>query len=368
MHYIASAEASVLERRLWLRVRWYGLALLVFMAYPATSHIDLAAFLGLCVFMIAYVWVIWQNTPVPHRNRARCALLLALVAGSADIPLLGSDWLSGFGFFASILLLINFDARWQRLVWVGTPAVLMTVGFVCLRAPASKMLTLVVLLLVVIGIQVAAYRMLHTEVELRNDRAELARLAVENERMRIARDVHDTLGQHLSAVVVKSELAARRPTIAQREMLEVAAIAREALSETRAAISGYRRASLAVEAQSARALLDAAGVDLELHGPFEGLPEPVDEVAGWVLREATTNVVRHAQATNCRIELSRLNADVVLEIRDDGVGVTGDSDMPWGGGLTGLAERVALAGGELHTRTESGWFAVRAVLPEPVES
>ena len=364
IHSIASADARVWERRLWLRARWYTLILLAFMAYPATSGADLRACIGLCVFTVAYVWVIWRNTPVPHRNLAPCGVALALLAGAVDIPLLGPDWLSGFGFFSAILLLINFETRWQRLVWLGTPTVLVAVGVLVLHAAALKMLTLVVLLLLVIGILLAGLRMLHNEIELRDGRAELARLAVENERMRIARDVHDILGQHLSAVVVKSEVAALQPTIAQREMLEVAAIAREALAETRAAISGYRNSSLAVEAQSASALLDAAGVDLELTGSFDGLPDPVDSVAAWVLREATTNVVRHAQATNCRIELSRAGEDVVLEIRDDGVGVSGESEVSWGGGLTGLAERVALAGGVLRTRTDEGWFAVRAVLPE----
>lgn len=364
IHCIASAEAVVWERRLWLRVRWYALALLAFMAYPATSKVDLQAIIGLGVFTIAYVQVIWRNTPVAHRNRAPCGLTLALVAGAADIPLLGSDWLSGYGFFAAILFLISFDSRWQRLVWVGIPTVLVIVGIVGLSAPLHKMLTLVVLLFLVIGILLAGFRMLHTEIELRDGRAELARLAVENERIRIARDVHDILGQHLSAVVVKSEVAAHQPTIAQREMLEVAAIAREALAEVRAAISGYRRASLAVEAQSAHALLDAAGVELELSGSFDDLPDPIDQVAAWVLREATTNVVRHAQAKNCRIELSRLDDEVVLEIRDDGVGVAGESEVSWGGGLTGLAERVTLAGGALRTHTtDDGWFAVRAVLP-----
>ena len=363
IHSIASADAVLWERRLWLRVRWYALALLAFMAYPATSKVDLPAIIGLCVFTVAYVRVIWRNTPVAHRNQSPCWLALALAAGAADIPALGSDWLSGYGFFAAILLLISFDPRWQRRIWVGVPTVLLIVGIFGLRAPGHKMLTLVVLLLLAISILLAGFRMLHTEIELRNGRAELARLAVENERMRIARDVHDILGQHLSAVVIKSELAARQPANAQREMLEVAAIAREALAEIRAAICGYRRTSLAVEAQAARALLDAAGVDVELSGSFDELPDAVDEVAGWVLREATTNVIRHAQATKCRIELSRLDDDVVLEIRDDGVGVAGGSDVSWGNGLTGLGERVSLAGGALRTHTDEGWFAVRAVLP-----
>jgi two-component system, NarL family, sensor histidine kinase DesK len=365
----AHTAPEVWERNLWLRVRWGALALLGFLAFPvaALPQVGPVAVPFLAVFALAYARVIWRNTPVPHQNRAPCALAVTLLTGAAAIPLLGNDWLSGFGFYAAVLLLISFNRRWQLLIWISIPLALAVIGLAVFSASPSSMLVMIVLLALVIGLIMAVLRQLHTEVALRNARADLARLAVANERMRIARDVHDILGQHLSAVVLKSELAAGNPETARQEMLEVAAIAREALAEVRAAVSGYRRSSLAVEAQSARALLDAADVDVTVHGSLEGLPEEVDQVAAWVVREATTNVIRHARASTCEIKILRPEDDsVILEIRNDGVGASRESSASWGNGLNGLAERVSSIGGVLDTRVESGWFTVRAELPQRV--
>src|SRR2546430_17654531 len=156
MHSAASRAPEVSERRLWVRLRLIALSLLGFLAYPAAAwpRVSPVAFLFLATFAGAYVWVVWRNTPAPHRNRAPCALLLALAAGAAAVPFLGSDWLSGYGFFASVILMINFASRWHRAVWVGVPLLLMTVGLVGLRAEVYSMLTLFVLLIIVIGLQI----------------------------------------------------------------------------------------------------------------------------------------------------------------------------------------------------------------------
>jgi two-component system sensor histidine kinase DesK len=361
----ATADPERWRQRLWMRVRLFCLSCLGFLAYPAGawSRTDRAAYVVLGVFALAYAWVIWRNTPVPQTNRAPRALLIAIACGAALLPELGSDWLSGLGFYVSVMLLISLGQRWQRTILFGLPIASIGIGLVYPRETPATLLTIAVQLLIVTGILIAVFRQLRTETELRAARAELAQLAVINERIRIARDVHDILGQRLSAVVLKADLAAQRSTPPHPEMLEVAAIGREALGEMRAAISGYRRASLVVEVQSATALLSAAGVHAVVIGELKGLPQRIDETAAWLVREAAINVIRHANAANCEVEIQAGDTMVVLEVRDDGVGAMSSEAPAWGSGLTGLAERVALIGGEVQVSNRSAWFTVRAELP-----
>jgi two-component system sensor histidine kinase DesK len=202
--------------------------------------------------------------------------------------------------------------------------------------------------------------------ELRQMREERARLAVSEERLRIARDLHDLLGQTLSLVALKSELATKLvesdPRRAQAEMAEVQHVTRQALTEMRAAVHGYRRLAFADELRSARATLAAAGIDCRVDGVAAGLPGDVESVLAWAVREATTNVVRHSDARTCAITLSKDADGVALQIDDDGVAAqTGNGD---GAGLAGLAERARRLQGTLEAgaRPEGG-FRLRLTLP-----
>jgi two-component system sensor histidine kinase DesK len=175
-------------------------------------------------------------------------------------------------------------------------------------------------------------------------RTELARLAAENERTRIARDLHDLLGHSLTTISVKAELAERLvdtdPAAATEEIHEVAALSRRALGDVRAAVSNYREVTLAGELASGRELLRAAGIVSELPPAVDVVDESSQELFGWVVREGLTNVVRHSQASMCTVRVSPNTVEIV----DDGVGGAADS----GSGLAGLAERVATAGGVLE--------------------
>jgi two-component system sensor histidine kinase DesK len=179
-------------------------------------------------------------------------------------------------------------------------------------------------------------------------REEVARLASEAERNRIARDLHDLLGHSLTAITVKSRLAQRlAPTAidqAQREMAEVEGLSRQALADVRAAVSGYREVTLAAELVRGRELLRAADVVADLPTTTEMVAAADRELFGWVVREGLTNVVRHSRATRCTIAVTASS----VEITDDGVGSASTGQAGDGKGLTGLRERVAAAGGTVE--------------------
>jgi two-component system sensor histidine kinase DesK len=220
------------------------------------------------------------------------------------------------------------------------------------------------------------------QIELHQARQEIERLAQEQERLRISRDLHDLLGHALTTITLKAELASRlatrNPDRAAAEMAEVAALGREGLSDVRAAVAGYRNVSLVTELATAREVLSAAGIRAELPAAVEDVPVELRELFGWVLREAVTNVVRHSGASSVRVLVTSRSIEVV----DDGTGgpaemrepsaasaspvsggrrvATAGPGVGGGTGLVGLAERVAAAGGRL----EAGPARVRRTAAE----
>jgi two-component system, NarL family, sensor histidine kinase DesK len=181
---------------------------------------------------------------------------------------------------------------------------------------------------------------------------EIAHLVKVAERERIARDLHDVLGHTLSVVVLKSELAGKviegDPERARREIGEVEQIARKALSEVREAITGYRADGLAAEIARAQKALDAAGVQLEVTGQPPQLEAAAETVLSLIVREAVTNIVRHAQARHCWLSVKSRDEGTALIVEDDGRGGIREE----GNGLRGMRERAESLGGRL--RIESG--------------
>ena len=207
--------------------------------------------------------------------------------------------------------------------------------------------------------------LISVNAELWAARDELARTAVAEERLRFARDLHDLLGHSLSLIALKSELAGRLaerdPARVREEMADVEATARQALAEVREAVSGYREVTLAQALAEARSALSAAGIRLDVPRRPDPLPPAVDAVLGWVVREATTNVLRHSGARTVTVAVEA-GPDAVLVVTDDGRG----SDAPPGSGLSGLAERVRAVGGRLACgRVQGGGFRVTATVPVP---
>jgi two-component system sensor histidine kinase DesK len=159
-----------------------------------------------------------------------------------------------------------------------------------------------------------------------------------------------------------SRIAVNDPTRAGREMAEVEAVARQALSEVRDAVGGYRRPTLGAEVANARAALAAAGIDAEVAADGLTIRSDLDETLGWVLREAVTNVVRHSGAKRCVVEAVSDGGGVRLEVVDDGLGRA--SAVNLGHGLTGARERLAAVGGTLELANAPGrGFRVLARVP-----
>jgi two-component system, NarL family, sensor histidine kinase DesK len=207
--------------------------------------------------------------------------------------------------------------------------------------------------------------------ELDRSRTTHARLSVAEERLRFARDLHDLLGRNLSLIAVTSELAAqlarRGDEEAAERMLEVRRVAHESLREMRAVVSGYRTVDLDTELAGAQAVLRAAGASCRIIGDAAGLPPEVQAALGWVVREGTTNIIRHSDATACTIELHVADSPgtartVTLRIDNDRVRTP---DAAAGGtGLLGLGERLAGLGGTITTRyPRSSHFRLEATLP-----
>jgi len=240
----------------------------------------------------------------------------------------------------------------------------------------------------------SAGRRLDMVSALRRTRAELARAAVAEERLRIARDMHDLLGHSLSLITLKAQLAGRLidtdPPRAAHELAELETVARQSLSDVREAVAGFRQPDLAGELAAAQSLLDAAGISARIRSVDAGsLPQAVDAVLAWAVREGTTNVVRHSRATQVSIRVDKDPSSATAEISDNGpaapddparlasaaapaltTGPEGRATLAKsrvahpGTGLAGLAERVRGLGGELAAgTTEPQGFLLRVVVP-----
>ena len=377
---MSGATVPTVDRRSrWEQVGW-AVPWLFFLVFPAAdligtprSVLERAIATGaLATFTIAYLTVFSRafarGCPLPRTH-----LLIVAVLGVALPVWLGTSW-TGLLIYVSAAAASSLPERW---VW---PAVLGAAA-IC-TAVIARQGQLVDLFILPLMCLLTAFAMrgtrylLQANAELREAREELARNAVAEERLRFARDLHDLLGHSLSLIALKSELAGRLaeldPVRARTEMADVEAAARQALAEVRDAVSGYRQVTLAQALAEARSALSAAGIALRATSPGEPLPGTVDAVLGWVVREATTNVLRHSGARSVTVELATGEAEATLTVTDDGHGTAGQA----GAGLSGLAERVGALGGRLTTgQAGASGFRLTAVVPlaaaaaqEPVRS
>jgi two-component system sensor histidine kinase DesK len=180
-------------------------------------------------------------------------------------------------------------------------------------------------------------------------RAQLADLAVASERERLARELHDLLGRTLSLIAVKAELAsrlsARGDASASAELADIQQLARQAVRDVRAAVTGTHAPSVDAELVAAVAALQTAGIEVTVDNTATRIDPAHETTVAWALREAVTNVVKHSSARTCHIALDAAGSSTTLDVEDDGRGLVGGGS---GTGLEGLADRVYALGGSLE--------------------
>ncbi|MFB7287984.1 sensor histidine kinase [Actinacidiphila glaucinigra] len=321
--------------------------------------------LGLAAFVTAYLCIVFLRTNAEHQPRWVYGQLLLLGAlGLLMTFTLGDAFLVLFVYLAvgCGAVLPGRQARW------AIPLVTAVLAAVAGLTGASADLVLSLLVPCLLGgyAMTGVRQLVRTTRELREARAAVAQLAATEERLRLARDLHDLLGHSLSLITLKSELAGRmlpgRPEDAAAQVADIERVSRQALVDVREAVSGYRRPTLAAELAGAREVLQAAGICPRLPGTVTAPLTPEAEGAlAWALREAVTNVVRHSGASCCTVTVDEDDGTVRLTVADDGRG-PGTGGARRGNGLTGLQERLLLAGGRLETAADGG-FTLRAVVP-----
>ena len=357
----ASSPGSRRSRsRPWYRYRrhivWDATVWVLFLALPIIQLLlgsfawweRLLGLTGVLGFIAGYVWAF--STPDNRASRVgvpppdlRTRILLRELAVQAfftvlTLPALGWWTICFFPFFCSLIL---FSTTLRQ----GIPTVVMATGLLVAASllwnthPESHWQ--------VLGISLTEVPIIiaRIAVELQERRTAAEReLALVSQREALGRDVHDILGHSLTVLTLKAEVARRLierdPAAASRELDEVITLARGALADVRSTVTRLRSPDLANQVEATRTALSAAQIDVEMIGSAQDIPERQRALLAWALREATTNVVRHARATNVTVHL----APGMLRVSDDGVGLAGDKP---GNGLEGLRSRIEQEGGSL---------------------
>ncbi len=369
------------RRELWRRkALWIGVWL-VFLSSPVhdllsgrhTTGGTVAGWLGLAVFVAVYLSLLFRDMgAAPYSPRLIGALIGSMAVLAVVLSLtFGSPWL---GLFCYVSVACGMVLPLRLAFWAipGAAATMLLVG---IYAGLKEAVGLLVLVLLIGFAMTGVSQLVRTTVELRKARATVAQLAANEERLRLARDLHDLLGHSLSLITLKSELAGRmlpdHPDKAAQQVADIEQVSRQALVDVREAVTGYRRPRLAAELAGTQVALAAAGVTARLPAEpdLTGVSEDSESALAWALREAVTNVVRHSGARRCTVELVRRQTldgpTLELCVEDDGSGGSGKAP---GNGLTGLTERLEKAGGALEAgRTKQG-FRLLARVPAPVSA
>jgi signal transduction histidine kinase len=304
------------------------------------------------------VIVYLQLSSVHGRHPYKLGLMTLLAF--LPIPVFGQAWLGAPGFVAGPLLL----ALPRRVAWPLVGVVAAAVGALGVRLGLSAGLTInyavstVVTGLVMYGL----LRQAQIVRELHADRQRQARAAVVEERLRAARDLHDLLGHSLAAILLKCELARRLPAErAGTELADVLAMTERGEADLRAAAGGQVRMVLATEAESARSVVAAAGIEAKVRLAHGALTPMAETVLSAGLREAVTNVLRHSSAALCEISTESTADGTLLRVRNDGV--SGPAGRPGSSGIGNLTTRLAALSGTLTVTAADGWFTLEAWLP-----
>ncbi|MGI5455138.1 sensor histidine kinase [Streptomyces sp. CA-249302] len=346
----------------------------VLAAHPSTLMLASAT-----VLLLAIVAIQLQHSFVnlaPSRIRpGRLTLAVQAALTYAPFTMFGRAWLGMPGLLAASTLLL-LPALLSVPLFIGelllTDLIELRLGTGVADTVYTTVAT-VLTALVVFGLS----RLTDMVAEVHRSRAELARLAIAQERLRIARDLHDLLGYSLSAITLKCELtyrlALRHPDRVQQELTEILQTARQALSDVRSVARGYRDMSLPAEAATAESMLTTLGLRISVRLDCGELPTSVDTVLATVLREGLTNMLRHSKAESVDIEAVRTGRTVRLTVVNDGVGRVGRIPDAGDGstassGIANLTERMGEHGGRLTAGVRAdGRFALTAEILLPAQ-
>ncbi len=321
--------------------------------------------LGLLAFNTLYIAVVLRAFDRRRRETATTWWLLGAL-GALTFALAigyGREWLLLFPLLGlAVGAIVRGAVRLRVIVFSLVPAV----AVVTFWRDGWDSFGIVYGTFISVMVTAAILTLNSTVLELRATQEELARTAVEKERLRFSRDLHDLLGHTLSVVVVKAEaarrLAPRDLDAALAQLADIETVGRQALTEIREAVTGYREASLTTELDRARDALSSAGIEPVVRQSGPPLGPQTEALLSWVVRESTTNAVRHSGASRCEIEVGGGPERVRVTVTDDGRGVPAGSTP--GSGLRGLRERVAAAGGTLTSGPgPRGGYRVTAELP-----
>jgi two-component system sensor histidine kinase DesK len=335
----------------WMAVLWLPFMIWFFIDPIWWKHSTPLLVIGNTLYGLVFIWLYLYS--FSHRDPNRLYAILAMIAmAAALIPFhhTGVGCLLIYAIAAGGFT----TSRTRVLTLMAVALALFALWVLHLRLPIAFWGSML-LLIVLIGFGNHFGAMAHCAAEkLRRADAEIEHLAKVAERERIARDLHDLLGHTLSLITLKAELARklvdRDPQQAKQEMLDVERTSRAALADVREAISGYRGQGLAAEVVRARKTLQTAGIIVQLDVVEVPLTPAQETVLALALREAVTNVVRHAEAKQCSVRLSREHDRCALEIADNGRG----GGATEGNGLRGMRERLEAIGGSLERQSHPG--------------
>jgi two-component system sensor histidine kinase DesK len=322
------------------------------------AHVIVPLGLAVAAFVALYLVVMLSS------NSHSAWLILGMAAIACAVILPSRTAWTALIVYCAVAAGFRLPQPYSR--WAVVACALLAVGTAVLAGGDAESAAVIAVTTLAVGFMILALASLvQVNVELREAREQLAVMAVAEERLRFARDLHDLLGHSLSVIALKGELARRvlaeNPEEAGRDIDDMTEVARSALREVRETVSGYREPTLAAEIAGARFALSAAGIKSTITEGTGTLPAEADPVLAWAVREGTTNIIRHSGAHSCRISLERTAGSASVEITDDGRG--GNADGP-GHGLQGLRERAQTAGGWVEAGSaQQGGFRLLVTVP-----
>ncbi|MGC4111560.1 MAG: sensor histidine kinase [Nocardioides sp.] len=321
-----------------------------------------ATLLFATIYMAVFITMRWRRFGMPFRAPLRASHGLVIVAvqillGIAMCATIGQEG-DAAAVYIAVTCVMCLQTRWA---WLASVIVAFSTFGATLVVPDwhkdwGILFGTLVATVAIWGISQSITR----NVEVLAVREENARLALDDERNRFARDLHDILGHSLTVITVKAELANRLMDVdterAKAELADLERLSRDALADVRRAVEGYRELTLPGELARARMALSAAEIDADLPNTTDDVPSDRRELFAWAVREGITNVIRHSGAQRCTVVLGEHE----VEVRDDGRGAQAAGS---GNGLTGLRERAAALGGTVVTQSLQPGFSLKVVVP-----